>query len=183
MNAGILAVAARGDSWSLEAQAPRFSDVTATDVELAEMLGLSQEDVLPGARWVNTGSDQLVVPLSSPAAVARSQPSADLLRRHGRVRDDRYLVYVVAEGDEGRVHARFFFAKGRSIAEDPATGSACANLGGFYLGKRETLPLSRTVLQGESVGRPSKLLLRVDEEERIHVEGEVIDIATGVLSC
>jgi trans-2,3-dihydro-3-hydroxyanthranilate isomerase len=183
MQAGIIPVAARGDSWSLEPQAPRFRDVTSTGVELAEMLGLSARDVLPGARWINTGSEQLVVPLASADAVARCQPSMDLLRRHGLVRDDRYLVYVVSEGDGGHVHARFFFAKGRSIVEDPATGSACANLGGFYLAEGAPLPLARTVLQGEHVGRPSKLRLRVDEERRIYVEGDVIELATGVLSC
>src|SRR6267378_781908 len=50
MHAGVIPVAARGDSWSLEAQAPRFRDVTSTRAELTEMLGLSPGDVLPGAR-------------------------------------------------------------------------------------------------------------------------------------
>ncbi len=65
--------------------------------------------MLDVAGWVNTGSEQLVIPLRSPEAVSRCQPVASLLKRHGRMNDDRYLAYVFADTGWGSVRARFFF--------------------------------------------------------------------------
>ena len=71
MKAGVIPVTAEGDHWTLEANAPRYREVDATPYQLAEMLGLPADDVLEGARWVNTGSDQLIIPLRSSEAVSR----------------------------------------------------------------------------------------------------------------
>src|SRR5216110_3502901 len=62
MKAGVIPVTAHGDHWTLEANAPRYREVDATPYQLAEMLGLRADEVLDGARWVNTGSEQLVIP-------------------------------------------------------------------------------------------------------------------------
>jgi len=123
-----------------------------------------------------------VIPLRSPEAVSRCQPVASLLKRYGRVNDDRYLAYVFAETGGSDIRARFFFPKGTAIAEDPATGSACANLGGWFLAQGVALPLSRVIRQGDEVGRPSRLVLRVDGERRIFVSGEVIELGHGVIA-
>src|SRR5206468_5943890 len=90
----------------------------------------------------------------SPEAVSRGQPVLSLLKRYGCVNEDRYLAYVFADTGGGSVRARFFFPKGTAIAEDPATGSACANLGGWFLAQGAALPLSRVIRQGDEVGRP-----------------------------
>ncbi len=74
------------------------------------------------------------------------------------------LVYAWARVDDTTVRARFFFTKYGSVIEDPGTGSACANLGGWFLAQRAPLPLAVTVLQGDQVGRPCRLGLRVDAE-------------------
>jgi len=104
------------------------------------------------------------------------------LKRYGRVNDDRYLAYVFAETDGGEIRARFFFPKGTAIAEDPATGSACANLGGWFLAEDAALPLNRVIRQGDEVGRPSRLVLRVDGERRVFVSGQVIELGRGVIA-
>jgi trans-2,3-dihydro-3-hydroxyanthranilate isomerase len=182
MKAGVIPVTAEGDHGTLEANAPRYREVDAASHQLAEMLGLRADDMLDGARWVNTGSEQLVIPLRSPEAVSRCQPVLSLLKRYGRVNDDRHLAYVFAETGEGEIRARFFFPKGTAIAEDPATGSACANLGGWFLAEYAALPLSRVIRQGDEVGRPSRLLLHVDSERRILVSGEVIELGRGVVA-
>ncbi len=75
--------------------------------------------------------------------------------------------------------ARFFFFKGNSIAEDPATGSACANLGGWFIATGAPLPLARSVRQGDLVGRPSRLGLHVSAAREIHVTGLVIELGHG----
>ena len=182
MKAGVIPVTAEGDHWTLEANAPRYRQVDTAPHQLAEMLGLPAADVLDGARWVNTGSEQLVIPLRSPEAVSRGQPVLSLLKRYGCVNEDRYLAYVFADTGGGSVRARFFFPKGTAIAEDPATGSACANLGGWFLAQGAALPLSRVIRQGDEVGRPSRLVLRVDGERRIFVSGEVIELGHGVIA-
>ena len=182
MKAGVIPVTAEGDHWTLEANAPRYREVDATPAQLAEMLGLPADDVLDGPRWVNTGSAQLVIPLRSPEAVSRGQPVLSLLKRYGCVNEDRYLAYVFADTGGGSVRARFFFPKGTAIAEDPATGSACANLGGWFLAREAALPLTRVIRQGDEVGRPSRLILRVDGERRIFVSGQVVELGRGVIA-
>ena len=79
------------------------------------------------------------------------------------------------------VQARFFF-EGVALSEDPATGSGCANLGGWLVDAKRPLPLARTVRQGDEVGRPSRLGLRVDANGRIFVSGVVIEIGRGIVA-
>lgn len=182
MPAGIIPVSARGDEWTLRANAPTHRPAEATRAQLAEMLGVATGEVLEGAMWVNTGSEQLVIPLRTAAAVRSAAPSLELLARYAQLNESRQLAYVWAPLDDERIAARFFFRKGTSIVEDPATGSACANLGG-WLAKRSPLrPIHRTVSQGDAVGRPSLLGLAVDDAGAIHVSGLVVPVATGDFS-
>lgn len=123
----------------------------------------------------------MIVPLTSPAAVERCRPVVSLLERWAKLSEDRYLVYVWAQtGNE--VLARFFFRKGDAVIEDPATGSACANLGGWFVTTGVSLPISKHVLQGKQTGRPSSLGLRVDVQGRIHVAGSVIELGKGSIT-
>jgi hypothetical protein len=48
--------------------------------------------------------------------------------------DGQSMAYVFHDAGDaaGTVEARFFFPNGAAILEDPATGSACANLGGWF---------------------------------------------------
>src|SRR3954465_951723 len=82
MKAGIIPVSARGDVWTLKANAPTTHAPQVTRDQFAQMLGLAPADVLDGALWVDTGSEQLVLPLATAAAVERCQPNAELLARY-----------------------------------------------------------------------------------------------------
>lgn len=181
MTAGVIPVTADGDVWKLQAKAPSWRSVAATREQLAQMLGLEARDVGEHPLWVDTGSEQLVVPLASPDAVARSQPVAALLAQYGCLHAGRYLAYVWAPAAGDEIRARFFFRKGAAVAEDPATGSACANLGGWFAARGAALPVARRVRQGDAVGRPSLLGLEVDAQQRIFVSGEVIELAEGTV--
>jgi predicted PhzF superfamily epimerase YddE/YHI9 len=90
-------------------------------------------------------------------------------------------VYVFAPAGAGLL-ARFFFPKGTSVLEDPATGSATANLGGWCLALQRTLPCEFDIAQGEYTGRPSSLRLAVDAERQVFVSGDVIELGRGALS-
>jgi len=177
MRAGIIPVEARGDVWTLSANAPKHRAPAASPADLAGMLGLVEEDMLEGPLWVDTGSEQLVLPLATFDAVHRAKPRADAMEVHGS-NGQRSMAYVFArEGD--RVLARFFFPKHGAIIEDPGTGSACANLGGWLLATGAGLPQKLTVDQGEAVGRPCRLGLEVTADRRIRVSGRVVQIGQG----
>jgi trans-2,3-dihydro-3-hydroxyanthranilate isomerase len=179
MRAGVIPVTAQGDRWTLRSNPPRRRAVAASRAELAQMVGLDERDLGAEPAWIDTGSEQLVVPLASVAAVDRCRPEAPLLERYGSAGPGRYLVYVWAEASPGEIHARFFFSKGSAVIEDPATGSACANLGGWFtLVQPQRLPLATRVFQGRHIQRPSQLDLRVDAEG-IHVSGLVIELGQG----
>ena len=179
LKAGLIPVRAQGDRWTLRANLPQTRAVQATRDQLADMLGLTSADVADPALWVDTGSDQLIVPLASVSAVNRCQPSAELLQRYACVQPGRYLVYVFAHSTPHHVHARMFFSKGSSVVEDPATGSACANLGGYLVKTGAQTPIVRSVEQGHNVGRPCELRLEVDAEQQSLVSGLVLELARG----
>jgi trans-2,3-dihydro-3-hydroxyanthranilate isomerase len=180
MKAGPIPVEANGDVWTLEANAPKSRTPQASVEELATMVGLSVADIVGQPLWIDTGTDQLVIPLASFDAVRRAQPDAAAMMRHAS-NGARSMAYLFAR-DGARVLARFFFPKHGAIVEDPGTGSACANLGGWLLTTGETLPLRLTIDQGELVGRPCRLGLEVTFNRRIRVSGRVVELARGTLT-
>jgi predicted PhzF superfamily epimerase YddE/YHI9 len=112
--------------------------------------------------------------------VRRAKPQVAQLQLHGS-NGQRAMAYVFAREDN-RVLARFFFPKHDAVVEDPGTGSACANLGGWLLAMNESLPVELAIDQGEAVGRRCSLGLRVDTNQSIHVSGRVLEIARGTLT-
>jgi PhzF family phenazine biosynthesis protein len=169
--------------WMLRAaRAPETRPPDATRAELGAMLGLD-EAVVGRALWVDTGAEQLVIPLSRPEEVRRAQPVAELLERAGRSdRARESMAYVWARRPDGAIEARFFFLVNGGVVEDPATGSACANLGGWLIATGAPLPARAEVRQGEAVGRPSRLSLAVDEQRQIFVSGEVVELGRGTFT-
>jgi PhzF family phenazine biosynthesis protein len=182
MRAGVIPVAAQGDRWALTANAPKHRPSAASRDALAAMLGLAVADLDRASPplWVDTGSEQLIVPLASFDAVRRAQPSAALLQEHGS-NGERAMAYVFAREGE-RALARFFFPKHGAVIEDPGTGSACANLGGWLLATGAPLPQRLSIDQGEAVGRPCRLRLTVTSERAIEVSGRVIEIGRGTIT-
>jgi PhzF family phenazine biosynthesis protein len=153
MRAGTIPVSARGDVWTLQANPPHHRPVIATRADLAAMLVLAESDVAPDpaapALWVDTGSEQLIIPLASADAVRRAAPRADLLLQHGHT-GQRAMAYVFAPDPKRdlpdgvrAVVSRFFFPKHGAVTEDPGTGSACANLGGWLIATGQHSPAAR----------------------------------------
>jgi trans-2,3-dihydro-3-hydroxyanthranilate isomerase len=180
MKAGLIPVSASGDVWTLVANAPSQRVPVQDRRELAAILGLREDDVLDGARWVDTGSEQLIVPLADANAVRRVAPVAEQLREVASA-TGRSMAYVFAPNGEGKLLSRFFFMKHTSVVEDPGTGSATANLGGWFFLRGE-YPCAFRIEQGQAVGRPCHLNLRVDAYGKIQVGGRVIEIGRGTVS-
>jgi trans-2,3-dihydro-3-hydroxyanthranilate isomerase len=182
MISGVIPVTASGDVFSLQVNAAKWRPVRIARDALASMLGLVASDLGEQPLWVNTGNEHLLAPLASPDAVARCRPEP-LLAGHHPNEAGTVKIYVWAETGDAQVAARFFFSRqSGSITEDPGTGSACANLGGWMLATKEPLPLMRLIYQGDRVGRPCRLRLRVDAAGTIFVAGRVIELGRGVVS-
>jgi PhzF family phenazine biosynthesis protein len=181
MQAGVIPVTARDNFWTLLANSPSARPVAANSEQLAQMLGLQTEDVGALPLWVNTGSEQLIVPLTSVEAVQRCQLRLELLKQHASLNEHRCMVYVWSSRDADQMESRFFFVKAGSVAEDPATGSACANLGGWFIATRATLPVTKLIHQGSRVRRPSALNLQVDAQQHIRVSGRVLELGRGTI--
>jgi trans-2,3-dihydro-3-hydroxyanthranilate isomerase len=180
MIAGVIPVEAKGDVWTLSARSPTHREPEASRRELAEMLRIDAGAILDRPLWVDTGAEQLVVPLASFDAVRSVEPDAQAMTRvaaHGKPA----MAYVFAQqGDH--VLSRFFFLKHGAVVEDPGTGSACANLGGWLLATGARLPQRLRIDQGAAVLRPCRLGLAIDAEGGIAVSGRVIEIGRGVIS-
>jgi PhzF family phenazine biosynthesis protein len=179
MAAGIIPVQALGDRWTLQARAPTWREVEEPRLTVAGTLGLEERDLAERPLWVNAGMEQLIVPLASEAAARRVRVRSELLSQF-KSGDGHSQVYVFARSGTSLL-ARFFFPQGSAVLEDPATGSATANLGGWCLAMRYTLPFEFDISQGEFVGRPSALRLRVDAKSQVYVSGEVIEIGRGTI--
>jgi trans-2,3-dihydro-3-hydroxyanthranilate isomerase len=186
MKAGVIPVSAEGDRWTLQANAARSRKPSESNAELARVLGLEEADIGESPLWVSTGREQLLVPVRSVAAVRNARPQGELFSRL-KSEDGNSMAYVFADSGAS-VESRFFFPSGAAILEDPATGSACANLGGWFVTTRPGIPVERTISQGEAVHRPSTLHLAVKygssspADSRIFVSGNVIELGRGVVS-
>jgi PhzF family phenazine biosynthesis protein len=178
LNVGVIPVVAQSDHWELRANKASTRAPKVAGDEIAAALGLKDSDLGGQPLWVNSGSEQLIVPLTNEAAVRKVKISFEAL---SRVTQDgpRAQAYVFAETGKDTLLSRFFFSKGESLLEDPATGSATANLGGWFLANDASLPLTKTISQGEMAGRPSTLRLRIDSERNVFVAGEVVELGRG----
>jgi PhzF family phenazine biosynthesis protein len=181
MRAGIIPVTANGDHWTLRAAPSTSRLVEASPAEIARLLGLESGDIGFQPLWLKAGREQLIVPLTSEAAVRRARPKPEMFDRLRSV-DGAGQAYVFATTGAKKILSRFFFPDGAAILEDPATGSACANLGGWFIAMGRRPPLAFEISQGELIGRPSILQLEVNTDNEVFVGGEVIEIGSGILN-
>lgn len=175
MAAGIIPVdSPQSGQWRLTANRPRWRDFEHGIPELASALSLQADDIADPVLWVDSGNEQLLVPVNSESAVQRAMPQSEKLAHMGPT-FKTLIFYLKADF----VRARFFFRQLTGFAEDPATGSACANLGGWFLATKLGLPFSCRVSQGTEIGRPSELKLAIDAHETIKVAGIVRELGRG----
>lgn len=178
---GVVPLRARGNRWTFQAVTPSWREVHESPAALADMMGLLPSDIVDRPLWVKSGKEQLIIPLATVDAVERARPTADLF---SRVQNDerRGMAYIFAPTGSDRVNARYFFPSGQAIVEDPATGSATANLGGWWLGMNRPVPIALTISQGRQVHRPSELTLEIDAARTVRVSGAVIELARGTIN-
>lgn len=178
MPAGDIVVVADGRTWTLRANAPTTREVTVSAEDLARTVGLPPSSIAAQPLWVNVGVEQLVVPLRSADDVRAAQADPRLLREFGTGAEGEALMYIWALAGPGTIESRFFFIQDNAVIEDPATGSACANLGGWFVANGQK-GIRRRVHQGSAIQRPSVLDLSVDDDGVVFVSGTVREVGRG----
>ena len=142
--------------------------------ECADILGLEISDIACEPCYVNTGVEQLLIGLSSKQAVENCKINANLFIDNPLIKDSLYIWHRT----ENNVKARLFFTSQGTVVEDPGTGSAAANLGGWHIAKGLT-PLNVIISQGDEIDRPNRLSLSVDKKHIIFVGGKAILVGKG----
>jgi trans-2,3-dihydro-3-hydroxyanthranilate isomerase len=178
MAAGDIPVHVRDDVWTLQANAPVSHPVEASHSDLTRMIGLSGDRVAAEPMWVDTGTIQLMLPLRTAEDVGAASADIGLLAEFATRPEGESLVYLWAPTGPETIEARLFFTQSGSVIEDPATGSACANLGGWFLANDQR-GIRRRIHQGSAIQRPSILDLAVEEDGTILVSGVVREVGRG----
>lgn len=85
-------------------------------------------------------------------------------------------VQLVWRESETAFHARNPFPVG-GVVEDPATGAAAAALGGYLRDARlVTAPVTLIIRQGDAMGRPSRITVRIPASGGIDVSGNAVEL-------
>ncbi|MGD8870444.1 MAG: PhzF family phenazine biosynthesis protein [Gemmatimonadota bacterium] len=159
--------------------------------DLARMVSLDADELCPEGlepERVSCGLPYYIIPVATADAVRRAVLDTGvwgaLLR--GDWAHHVYLVSLDAEGDRVDVRVRMF-APGSGVAEDPATGSAAAALGGYLseVDGRDEGTLAWTLEQGLEVGRPSLLYVEADRAggrtTAVRVGGAAVEVSRGTM--
>ena len=178
MPAGDIPVQSAGNVWTLRANPPTSSAVEVSRSDLTAMIGLTADRVAAEPLWVDTGTIQLILPLKTVEDVRSASADPKLLGEFATRPGGESLVYLWAPTGADTIEARLFFTQNNAAIEDPATGSACANLGGWFLANGER-GIRRRIHQGSAIQRPSVLDLVVNDEGTIFVSGVVREVGRG----
>ena len=181
LNVGDIPVEHADGAWTFTANPHTSRAIGLSPADTGEMLGLDARDFIgvDAGRFVDCGSEQLIVPVASVNSLARVTPNAALLSQRAKTKQGRYAVQVAARVAPDRFQVRFFFPKDGGLTEDPGTGSACANLGGYLLDAGEATPSQFTVTQGEFINRLNVLRLSLTADQRVRVGGRVLALGSG----
>ncbi len=167
---------------------------------IAAVLSLSVADLHTNGPYsieaVSAGVPFLFVPVRDLDALGRARVKLERWEKELKgTWAPELFVFVEHEDSLGQdgvrkgdaiIQARMF-APNMGVAEDPATGGACAALGGYLAWRSEMKDstLKYTVHQGVEMGRPSKLLVETDvvggEVTAVRVGGASVLIASGTL--
>lgn len=155
---------------------------------IASACSLSSDDIETGNHRpciASCGAAFILAELRSRAALARSQPRADIFHREiSKHPATSLLLYTQVDEDSVDIRARMF-APQHGIPEDPATGSANVALIGLLaqLHPAPDLQLSKSIAQGVEMGRPS--LLQAQAEKRggvvtaTYIGGRCVPVMAG----
>lgn len=151
------------------AKLPEVGPPVPTRETLASILSLDSKDLVGGhfsPQSVSCGLPFLFVALKDRDAVKRSRIKVEQWERTlGNASASMIMVFSRDPEREGSDIRARMYAPGISVPEDPATGSACAALGGYLAARdpRQDGTLRWVVEQGFEMNRPSIIEVEVDK--------------------
>jgi trans-2,3-dihydro-3-hydroxyanthranilate isomerase len=159
---------------------------------LAELLSLEPSDLVGDSmapQAVSCGLPFLFVPVHNRDAVRRARIRLEPWERSlaGQWANMVMVFALDPERPGSQVRARMF-APSVSVPEDPATGSACAALGGYLASRAPATEgtLRWRVEQGFEMGRPSIIDIEVDKRNgsitAVRVGGTTVMVTEGRLT-
>ncbi len=163
---------------------PEFGEVMETRKEVAAVLGLKEQDLLPQPlQIVSCGVPYLIVPINSLEAVKAIRFRLDLWDRMKDAFGGSFIYAFTPSGERpgSDLHGRMF-APEAGILEDPATGSANGPLACYCVeyGIKKGPMISE---QGFEMGRPSFLHLEArkdgNEFKSVRVAGKSVFVGKG----
>ena len=165
----------------IKIQGYQAKQINADKASLAALSGINTDDFVGHAYFINSGTQQILVELTNRQALANVQIDMPKLRELNidnpfKTTEEPSIYYWFDDGDI--IHSRMFFEQNNSLVEDSGTGSACANLGAYFISQNH-YPISKAIHQGDDMGRPNRLTLNVDNEQNIFVGGNVIEVGKG----
>ena len=162
------------------------ADATA----LAAALSLSPEDIgfdRHRPTVFSAGAPFCFVPVANADAMSRARPRAELLAQAVAGGRGAFLYAREVVRPEHAVHARMFGA-GIGVAEDPATGAACAAFAGVAMEfeRAEDGEHALVIEQGFEMGRPSLITLGMSVAQwrlvAATIGGHAVRVAEGMLA-
>jgi len=167
-------------------QAPPVFGETITDLRaLAQALGIAEDQLEPAPlrpQAVSTGAKHLLVPVRSLSVLSKLavDPGRLLEVVHPVGCQGAYVFTRETREATSSAHARAFFP-GIGIVEDPATGSAAGPLVALLAASGMIRPgVAVVVEQGDEMGRPSRIEVRVDGD-LVQVGGRCAIVVEGTL--
>ncbi|MEZ5417482.1 MAG: PhzF family phenazine biosynthesis protein [Vicinamibacterales bacterium] len=139
------------------------------------------------------GAPFIYVPLATRAAVDACEPDGAAVRRLRGAFEGRPVGLFVFSPDAGADGATVYsrmFAPEAGVVEDPATGGASGPLAGYLVRHGVVTAAAAaaglTSVQGVTMGRPSRLHMRVEADSpsdirRVHVGGAAVAVGDGLL--
>lgn len=135
---------------------------------------LSAVDLSPGfpVRFASGGAKHLILVVKERKTLAEMNYDFDKVRAL-MMEQGVITISLLWNESDSVFHSRNAFAAG-GVYEDPATGAAAAALAGYLRDIGWTGSRSFTILQGEDMGVPSRLLVRFSPKvgESVSVSGE-----------
>ncbi len=179
-------VTRRGDEdivVTMDQSPPQFAPALSDRCLLVSALGLDERDLDPSlpTQVVDTGAGHLLVGLTGAGVVDRVVVDQHALREVLRLAGGEgcYVYAAPTKPDDMQAYARFFNPT-MGIIEDPATGTAAGPLAAALVSYGRAAPGDIVILQGQAMGRPSRLRVHVDRD-RIRLSGSGIVVGHGTL--
>lgn len=186
--AGVLPIETREENGSLvitmQHAAPAFQAFSGSKKELAEVIGLKEEDLhdeLPIV-YGSTGIWTLIVPVKSinsfSSMIPHTEAFPEVLKEMPHM--SIHPICFETRDEECMLHSRHFSSPFSGTIEDPVTGTASGVMGAYYKKYVEPeLPLPATLImeQGHEIDKDGKVYVHIeerDEQMAISISGTAV---------